>query len=100
MWLDDRTLAWCVCEILGPSPTLQKKKRKPEWRTYIYRPRWSARLFLPIHRTAAEDGRNYCHLANGTGDDLQGTVQLACGGAGWESQELERTVHAPCSQSG
>lgn len=44
---------------------------------------------------AAEDGHNYRHLANGTGGDLQGTVQLALGGAGWEPQELERTVHSP-----
>lgn len=36
-----------VCETLAPSPSLQKKKRKPERRTYIYRPRRSARCFYP-----------------------------------------------------
>lgn len=37
---------------------------------------------MPVHSTAAEDRNNSCHLANGTGGDLQGTVQLACGELG------------------
>lgn len=84
-----------MCETLGPSPARQKKKRKPEWRTYIYRPRRSERLFLPILRMVAEDGRNYCHLANGTGGDLQGTVQLRFGELGGDPRSLKEPSTPP-----
>lgn len=44
---------------------------------------------MPVHRTAAEDGNDFCHLANGTGGDLQGTVPLACGELGGSPRRLK-----------
>lgn len=50
---------------------------------------------MPVHSTAAEDGNNFCHLANGTGGDLQGTVQLACGELGGNPRGLKTPPPAP-----
>lgn len=55
---------------------------------------------MPVHRTAAEERNNSCHLANGTGGDLQGTVQLACGELGGNPRRVKSlpTFHSSCSQ--
>lgn len=61
-------------------------------------------MFLPVHSTAAEDRNNSCHLANGTGGDLQGTVQLACGELGGSPTQKNppphtaASFHSSCSQ--
>lgn len=89
------------------STAKEKRKRKNlEWRTYIHRPRLSTGLFVPVHSTAAEDRNNSCHLANGTGGDLQGTVQLACGELGGSPRHSKNpspthtaaSFHSSCSQ--